>query len=343
MGLDKRRYWWVENTGSLKEIHLRESEFSSASLSDNDLEIEVRAIGLNFADIFAIAGLYSATPNEPFTPGLEISGVVKRIGREVTSFKPGDRVMAATRFGAYTDRIILPASQCARLPDDWSHEEGASFLIQALTAWYALFELGNLKTGQNVLVHSAAGGVGLMALKMIKSFGACPIGTVSHSDKADWLKSQGFEKIVLRDKEFKHRLTEQLGGRALNLVLDAIGGSIQKVSFDALAPMGRLVTFGAAQYTPGKKRNHWLKAAWFYLTRPKYDALAMISDNKSVMGFNLIWLWQEQELLEFILQQTLAMNLSKPHVGGSFAFESLPDALELLRSGKSMGKVVVTI
>lgn len=339
----KRRYWCVPKAGNLKRLSLQQDNRPDEPLGSDEVQVEVHAIGLNFADIFAITGLYSATPEGAFVPGLEFSGVVQSIGNNVVHLKEGDRVMAATRFGGYADSIRVPAAQCTVIPEGWTYQQGAAFLVQALTAWYALFELGALKPQHRVLVHSAAGGVGLMALEMIRHTGAEVIACVGSDEKATWLRGRGIEEVFVRSPNFKSRLLTQLNGRPLHLVLDAIGGKIQKQSFDALAPMGRLVTFGAAQYTPNSRTPRWLKSAWLYLTRPRYDALAMVSDNKSIAGFNLIWLWQHQGLFDHMLSQLVAMKLPPPFIGGEYPFEQAPTALEFLRSGQSKGKVVLKV
>ena len=124
-------------------------------------------------------------------------------------------------------------------------------------------------------------------------------------------------------------------------MLDGIGGEVQKASFDALSPMGRLVVFGAAQFTPGRNRPNYLAAAWHYLRRPKYDVMAMISDNKSVMAFNLIWLWQNGDHLRSLLQDMNRIDITPPHVGHEFGFHQAHEALQCLRSGKTIGKVVL--
>ncbi|MCO7226800.1 medium chain dehydrogenase/reductase family protein [Pleionea sp. CnH1-48] len=337
------RCWTLPKAGSFQKLTLTTRSIPS-SLEPTQVRIRVKAIGLNFADVFAITGLYSATPSGAFTPGLEFAGEVIECGAEVSHLKPGDRVMGLTRFGAFSELVDVAENQCSLLPEGWSWSQGAAFLVQALTAWYALYELGNLKPGQQVLVHSAAGGVGLQALNMISRAKANPIVCVGNQQKLDWLKEQGYSDGLLRDQQhFRRELDRVLDGRPLHLVLDGIGGVIQRHSFDALAPTGRLVTFGAAQYTPGKNKPRWLKTLWLYLTRPRYDALSMISDNKSVCGFNLIWLWQHIELFQQMFEQLEQMSLPAPLVSAEYDFEQMPAALQWLRSGQSIGKVVVTV
>ncbi|AFU99551.1 zinc-binding dehydrogenase [Simiduia agarivorans] len=334
-----RQVWRTPKAGALSDLAMCTEPMPA--LAPEKIRVSVQAVGLNFADIFALTGLYSATPAGSFVPGLEFSGVVVAVGEQAaTDFKPGDRIFGCIRFGAYADSVDVLPQHCRGLPDDWTYEQGAAFAVQALTAFYALTELGNIKPGQQVLVQSAAGGVGLQAMKMARAMGANPIGTVGNEHKKRFLHALGFTDVLVRGPDFGKQLQSHLGERPLHLVLDGIGGAVQKNAFDLLAPMGRLVAFGAAEFTPGNKPN-WLKIAWRYLTRPRYDLLNMISENKSVLGFNLIWLWQEQALFDALLEGCVALNLSPPHVGHVFAFADAKAALDCLRSGQSVGKVVL--
>lgn len=153
----------------------------------------------------------------------------------------------------------------------------------------------------------------------------------------------GFADIFVRDpQKFSQQVLEYLGDSELRLVLDAIGGQIQKDSYKLLAPMGRLVVFGAAEFTPNKKRPNYLKALVKFIKRPRYDALQMISDNKSVMAFNLIWLWDKIDVLEPMLAEMESHDL-RPYVGKEFSFQEAIAAIDWLKSGKSIGKVVLKV
>jgi len=336
-----RKVWRTGKAGAISNLTLVEEALPE--LADDRIRVEVKSVGLNFADIFALTGLYSATPEGSFIPGLEFAGVVSALGSSVqTDLKVGDRVYGCTRFGGYATVVDVPPQHCRRIPQSWSFAEGAAFPAQSLTACYALHNLAAVKPGHRVLIQSAAGGVGLQAMRMVRKMGAIPIGTVSSGSKRDFLAGQGFDEVIVRGTNFAGQLTAQLAGRALHAVLDGIGGKIQKQSFAALAPTGRLVVFGAAEFTPGDK-PHWLKAAWLYLKRPRYDVMDMISSNRSVLAFNLIWLWQEQALFEALLDGCAELDLPAPHVGHEFDFAEAHEAIEKLRSGSSIGKVVLTL
>ena len=336
--MTKRKVWSTVKAGAIQRLQLVDETLPA--LKADEIEVSVKAVGLNFADIFALTGLYSATPEGRFIPGLEYSGVVSKVGKNSTRFKLGDRIMAVSRFGGYASVIQSKEDYLVSLPDDWSFSQGAAYLTQTLTAWYALNDLGAIKPGYDVLVQSAAGGVGLQAMKLIKALGANSIGTVSSQNKIDFLADLGFEAWI-REPSFAKQVKRE--NRTFDLVLDAIGGEVQIASFNALKPMGRLVVVGAAEFTPGKNRPNYLKAALQYLRRPKYDVMVMISDNRSVMAFNLIWLWDQVELMKELLCDMMAVEITPPHVGHEFNFEEAHAAIDCLRSGKTIGKVVLLL
>ena len=331
-------YWQTRKAGSLTRLRLEER--APSPLKTGMVRIRVDAVGLNFADIFALTGLYSATPEGAFTPGLEFAGQVIETTPDNPRFQVGAKVMGVTRFGGYTSQIDSDPDYLMPLPENWTTAHGAAFPVQTLTAWYALTRLGAVKPGHRVLVHSAAGGVGLQAMKLCKALGADPVGTVSGRQKADWLERQGFDQVLVREKNFHHQLKR--GQQSFDLVLDAIGGAVQKASFDALNPMGRLVVFGAAEFTPSGQRPDYLRAIWRYLRRPRYDVMDMISSNRSVLAFNLIWLWEQKQQMRALLEELATVEIAPPHVGHKFAFTQAHDALHLLQSGQSIGKVVLT-
>ncbi|NVK12052.1 MAG: zinc-binding dehydrogenase [Gammaproteobacteria bacterium] len=332
-----KRYWQSSKAGDIARLSLHEAAMSP--LADNYIRVAVKSIGLNFADIFALSGLYSATPQGPFTPGLEYSGLV--IESRSPDWQVGDRVMGVTRFGGYCSVIDIESPYLTKLPDDWSFDQGAAYPVQTLTAYYALKELGQIKPQHKVLVQSAAGGVGIQAMRLVEAFGALPVGSVRSTAKQTFLNEMGFDHVLVRKEDFRSQLND--ANLRFDLVLDGVGGEVQKASFDALNPMGRLVVFGAAEFTPGKRRPNYLRAAWRYLQRPKYDVMDMISTNRSVMAFNLIWLYEHVEYLSGLIKDMSSINIEPPHVGHIFDFESAHEAIETLRQGNTVGKVVLSV
>lgn len=338
----QRKSWrMIPKAGSIDNLKLVEEPINDPGV--NEVQIEVKSIGFNFADIFAMFGLYGATPKGSFIPGLEFSGVVTKISRDVNGLKEGQAVMGVTKFGGYTSHINLDQRYVIPVPTGWNFEEGAAYLIQALTAYYALIKLGNLKKGSTVLVQSAAGGVGIWTNRIAKLYGAYTIGCVGSAAKLDFLEKEGYDQGFVRGKDFRSDLKKILGDRELNIVMECVGGKILMDSYLNMASEGRMIVYGSARYAqPGAKPNY-LKLLWQFYKRPLLDPQKMIEQNKSVMGFNLIYLYDNASLLEEILGVLSTMDLGKPHVGHSFTFDKLKDAIKLFQTGNTTGKVVVTL
>lgn len=336
---DMRQYYQVSKAGSLRRLNLTQGPIPS--LESGDVLVEVRSVGLNYADIFAIMGLYSATPKGPFIPGLEYSGIVAQSSSP--RFEKGQRVIGVTRFGGYDSHIIADPDYLMPLPDAWTFQEGAAFPVQTLTAYYALKRLGDVKAGMTVLIHSAAGGVGLQANRIAKKFGAYTIGVVGSSEKLNLLKKEGYDRALVRTSDFDADLKAALSGRELHLVLEASGGKFFRYSYNALSPMGRIISYGSAQFTPRSHRPNYARLLFQYLFRPRVDPLSMIKANKSVMAFNLIWLYERKHLMHELLGELDELNLPPPIVGHEFSFSEMSQALETFKSGRTTGKVVVNI
>ena len=335
-----RKIYKVNKAGSLNKLKLVEENFSEPA--PEEVTVDVKTIGLNFADLFAIQGLYSATPKGSFIPGLEYSGMVSTVGENVTDFKVGDRIMGVTKFGAYATKLNIHQRYIQKLPDDWSFEDGASYIVQGLTAFYALVELGNIKDNYSILIHSAAGGVGIYANRIAKQYNAFTIGTVGSKSKFDFLKNEGYDEVIVRDDKFSTNLQKVVQNRELNIVLDSVGGKIFSESFKLLSPTGRIIVFGGAQFMSHSARPNYFNIMLKYLNRPKLDPLSLANRNKSVMGFNLIYLWEEEDLQEFLFRMS-NLNLGKPHIGHIYSFSDLPSALKLFQSGGTIGKVVIKL
>ena len=332
----------MPKAGSINDLKLQTELLNRPK--DDEVCLKVKAIGLNFADIFAMQGLYKATPKGSFIPGLEFSGEIIAIGAAVTEWKVGDKVMGATKFGGYASHINIHHRYVIQLPADWSFEQGAGFLVQGLTAYYALTELGNLQPNMTVLIHSAAGGVGIMANRICKKLGAHTIGTIGSANKLRFLlEEEGYDNVIVRDRHFYEKLVQVLGDRHLHLVMECIGGKILAESWKAMAPMGRMIAYGSASFTSHSARPNYLKLMWKYLQRPKIDPLRLPSQNKSLMGFNLIFLYEQTTLMHKMLNELMALELKPQHIGHVFPFNDMHKAIELFQRGKTIGKVVVTV
>jgi NADPH:quinone reductase-like Zn-dependent oxidoreductase len=196
--------------------------------------VRVHAAGLNFADIYAREGLYGPGPPAPFTPGFEVAG-------ETTD---GRRVIAGTRFGGYATEVVADARRVFPLLDGWSFEEGAAFIAVYLTAWHGIANVARMRPGERLLVHSAAGGVGIAAGQIARALGIEAYGTVGSAEKIPTALAEGYREVVNYRAEDWGKLGK------FDVVLDAIGGSFFEKGYKMLKPNGRLLCFGLAGMTP---------------------------------------------------------------------------------------------
>ncbi|MFK7983283.1 MAG: zinc-binding dehydrogenase [Saprospiraceae bacterium] len=328
--------------GSIANLKLVTSELPDPV--GDEVTIAVKAIGLNFADIFAMFGLYSATPKGTFIPGLEYAGEVIKIGPDTKTYKVGDKIMGVTRFGGYTSHLNMDEGHIMPLPDGWTFEEGAAYLVQVLTAFYGLKNLGAIRENYTILVHSAGGGVGILANRIAKKYGAYTIGTVGSAKKIDFVQKEGYDEVIVRNKStFKKDLTKALDGRELNIVMECIGGSFFKNAYDIMAPEGRVIFYGAARYASPGSRPNYFKVLWEHLTRPMIDPQSMSEINKGILGFNLIYLYERTALMQSLIAELKDLDIGKPHVGHVFDFPNLKEAIKLFQTGQTIGKVVVKV
>jgi NADPH:quinone reductase-like Zn-dependent oxidoreductase len=344
----QRKAWRIPRAGSLSRLACVEESLPDPAPTEARLRVE--AIGLNFADILACLGLYSATPRGSFVPGLECAGTVEAVGPD-TRLAIGDRVCVLTRFGAYADRLNFMQDYAIPIPPGWSAAEAAAWPVQGMTAWYGLVERAQVAAGETVLVQSAAGGVGLQALGILESVGARIVATVGNEDKRRFLLSRHDlppdSVTVRRSRGFGEQLDRALravGSPGLDVVFDAVLGPYFRPTMKRLNPEGRFVLFGAADFMPAGRRPNYPALLWRYLRRPRLDPLAMISANQSFIGFNLIWLWEEVDRMPGAIAGLVRhAGDRKPHVGERLPFDRAPEAMRLLQSGSTIGKVVLDV
>lgn len=225
---------------------LRYEEIDPGRPADDEVLIKQTAIGLNFIDTYHRTGLY---PLElPFIPGTEAAGVIEETGKNATNFKPGDRVAYVSRTpGAYTQKRIMPASRVVKIPNGMTEETAAAAMVKGLTAEYLLRRTYKVKAGETILLHAAAGGVGLIASQWARHLGATVIGTVGDDAKAKLAKEHGGNHVIIYGREnVVARVRELTNGQGVPVVYDSVGRDTFAVSLDCLAPRGMMVSFGNA-------------------------------------------------------------------------------------------------
>ncbi|KYG57742.1 quinone oxidoreductase family protein [Planococcus maritimus] len=295
----------------------------------HEVLIEVKAVGVNYADTARREGKYVVPTELPYIPGSEAAGIVVETGSEVTRFKAGDRVVALIESAAYAEYAAIPEQVLTPVPEGVSFEEAVALPLQGLSAYHILKTMGRLEPGETVLIHAAAGGVGTIAVQLAKLFGAGKIiATASTEEKLFHAEKMGATHLVNYSEEgWIQRVKEITEGKGVDVALEMVGGSVFNETLKTLAPFGRLVIFGAASgeqavFAPGQ----------------------LMKRNQSVIGFFLPQIMRNQELFQKSFQELLEyMNNGqlKLTIGGAYPLEQAADVHKLLQSRKTIGKLVL--
>jgi NADPH:quinone reductase-like Zn-dependent oxidoreductase len=306
------------------------------------VRIRVHAAGLNFADVMARVGLYPDAPKPPTVLGYEAAGEIESVGSGADGFQPGQRVVAGTRFNGFAELATADVQNVIPIPESMSFEEAAAVPVVFGTAYVAVVLLAGVRPGETVLVHAAAGGVGIAALQILRDRGAEVIGTASAA-KHDAVRAQGAAHVIdYRTQDVGQEVTRITGGRGVDVVLDALGSF--RESYGLLRPGGRLVMYGASQLLTGDRRNV-MKALRAVATMPRFNAMKLMNQNKSVMGLNLLHWWDDRGSLgEMIdpLIELIERGVIRPVVAETFPFERAADAHRYIQERRNVGKVVLT-
>ena len=295
------------------------------------VRIRVHAAGINFSDLLARQGLYPGAPKPPAVMGYEVAG--ERDG--------GEKVVALTRFGGQSEVVVVPAANVFPLPSGWSFEEGAAFPVVYLTAHHMLTRVAAAQKGESVLVHAAAGGVGLAVAELGKLLGLRVIGLASKS-KHDILRSYGVEPLDRSDPEWP-RAVRRLLPDGVDIVLDAVGGDSWRYGYHLLAPVGRLVCYGAQEMATAGGRN-FVRTAWKALRWPRFGLLGMMSQNRAVMGVNIGNMWEAAHIIRPQMEALLRLAADgkiHPRVDRVFKFEDAAAAHQYIHERRNVGKVLL--
>jgi NADPH:quinone reductase-like Zn-dependent oxidoreductase len=327
---------------------LQVQELPDPSVGPGEVRIAVKAAGINFADTMARLGLYPDAPKPPCVLGYEVAGEVESVGDEVADWKVGDRVAAGTRFGGQAELVTVPAGQVLALPDRLSFEQGAAFPVNYGTAYAALVVMGSLREGDRVLIHAAAGGVGIAATQIARNARAEIFGTASPS-KHDAIREQGvFHPIDYRSEDFEKETMRITDGEGVDLIIDALGPSSFRKDYRLLRPGGRMVMYGLSEATREGKRN--LPATLRSLARmptatmPWWKSLSIMNENKGVFGLNMLKWWDEEGSLDRVTEPLMAdleAGRLEPVVAEAFPFERAGDAHMFIGERRNVGKVVL--
>jgi NADPH:quinone reductase-like Zn-dependent oxidoreductase len=302
------------------------------------VRVAVRAAGITFADTLARVGLYEDAPKPPCVVGYEVAGTIEAVGAGVDPARVGERVMAGSRFGGYAEAVNVGAGDAIPLPERLSFEQGAAIPVNYATAWAALHGYGSLRAGERVLVHAAAGGVGIAALQLAKAAGAEVHGTASPGKHAR-LAELGLDRAI----DYR-RAGWWKGLEPYDLILDAIGGRSFQISYNLLRPGGRLVAYGASSVSQGETRSLRTAAPQAIRMLRGFNLIRQMSDSKAVIGLNMLRLWDDRGTLEpwiAPLAAALADGTIVPVVHAAVPFAEAPRAHRILAARENVGKVVL--
>ncbi|XP_026994840.2 synaptic vesicle membrane protein VAT-1 homolog [Tachysurus fulvidraco] len=312
------------------------------ALKNGEVMVRVKACGLNFADLMARQGLYDRLPSPPVSPGMECSGIIEAIGEDVTDRKVGDKVLVLNRCGLWQEVAVVPSSHTFPMPEAMSFEEAAALPVNYITAYMMLFDFGHLRPNQSVLVHMAAGGVGIAATQLCKTVKDVTIFGTASASKHEVISEGGVtHPIDYRTRDYVEEV-RKINPKGVDIVLDPLGGSDTHKGYNLLKPMGKLISYGAANMLAGQKKNLFAVAKTWY-QQFSVHTLSLCQNNRAVCGFHLGYL--EAELVTGVMNDLLGLYLQgkiKPRIDSTYHLEQVGDAMRRMQERGNIGKIILT-
>ncbi len=289
--------------------------------------VKIQAIGLNFIDVYFRTGLYKSSL--PFIPGQEAAGIVEKVGEGVDTTRPGDRVAYAGTMGAYADYAIVPASRLVSLPDGVSFDLAAAVMLQGMTAHYLTYSTFPLKKGETILLHAAAGGVGLLLTQIAKAIGATVIGTVSTVEKAALALDAGADHVILYTQlDFEEEVKKITSGAGVEVVYDSVGRTTFEKGLNCLRRRGMMVLFGQSSGpVPPLELTQLNAKGSLYITRPGLPHYIATRDEL---------LWRAGDVLKWVADQRLKVRIDR-----TYPLQEVARAHQDLEGRKTSGKVII--
>lgn len=305
------------------------TDLPPAPVGPGEARVRLEACGINFPDTLIIAGKYQHRPELPFIPGVESAGVITELGPGCGAWRAGDRVITRQRTGGYAEEIVRPAQDLLRLPLGFSFAEGASFTVAALTAYHALVQRAALAAGETLLVHGAAGGVGLAAVELGKLLGARVIATASSAEKLAVARRRGADEVIdYAAEDFVERVRRITSGAGADVIFDPVGGEVLKQSLRAVAWGGRILVVGFAGGAI-----------------PELAANRILLRSCSVIGVRAGEASRVQpELAKAALEALLALAEAghlRPHIARTLPLRSYAEGMRLLMERQAIGRIVL--
>jgi NADPH:quinone reductase-like Zn-dependent oxidoreductase len=331
----------VTNYGGPEQLKI--SEITRPRLRSGEVLIEVKACGINFADILLRKGLYPDGPGLPLIPGYEISGDIVALGSGVDPELMNQSVISFTQFNGYSEFVAVPVDHTFSKPQKFNYAESVAIPVAYCTAYQLLVVMGSLLPNETVLIHNAGGGVGLAAFEIAIHTGARIIGTASIKKHAR-LKKMGFEMLVDYSKEdWVSSVKKFTSGKGVDLIVDPIGGAHWRKSFKALGTSGRLGMYGISS-TCENKGWRFFKLIKTVIGMPVFHALNLVNSNRGVFGVNMAHLWSEPQKIRYWMNSILTGikdGWVHPHVDKIFSLEDTGAAHKYIENRLNFGKVIL--
>jgi NADPH:quinone reductase-like Zn-dependent oxidoreductase len=309
-----------------------------------EVRIAVQAAGLNFSEVSARQGLYPAAPKPPAVVGYEVAGTIDALGAGVSGFAPGERVWAICQFGGHAERVCTRASLVRHMPPSLDFVHAAAVPVAYATASLLTSGFGHVRDNDRILIHMAAGGVGLAAIDLCRRIPGVTIFGTASASKHELLRERGVHHpIDYRSLDFEQEVRRLTGNRGVHLILDPMGGRNWRKNYRLLAPLGRLMVFGFANATRAGTRSFGRVLSQLVQT-PRWSPLKLMNDNRAVMGLNLGGLIDDDELIATGLDGISALVSSgavDPVVDCVVPFSRAAEGHLRIESRKNVGKVVL--
>ena len=336
----------IHKAGSYDRLKLETA--SDLTPDTEDVVIDVRAIGINYADCIIRMGLYASAKEYvgwPITPGFEVAGVVRSLGAGVADLHVGQRVFAVTLFNGYAEQVCVPRHQVFPMSAQLAFEEAAAVPAVFATAYYGLLELCHPRKGQHVLIHSAAGGVGGALVQLAKISGCTVTGVVGATHKCEAARDFGADYVIDKSSDDLWETAEGYAREGFDIIADANGVATLKQSYLHLRRPGKLLVYGFHTMMPkrGGKPN-WPKLASGFFRTPRFNPLDMTNRSASVLAFNLSYLFDETWLLAETMDKILdwlKKGLIQPPPLKTYPLEQVAEAHQALESGTTVGKLIL--
>ena len=310
--------------------------------------VRTKSIGVNYADVCVRWGIYESAKKLkglPITPGFEFSGKIEELGEGVKNFQVDDRVFGLTFFEAYSEFVIVPTHQLFKIPQNLTYDEASAFPVTFITAYHALFQNIILRKNMKILIHSAAGGVGSSLVQLAKTKGCHVTGVVGKTHKVPLVEKLGADKVIDKSKEQLWTKAESISPEGFDIILDANGYSTLKDSYGHLKPTGKLISYGFHSMLPKKGgKINYISLALNYLKSPWFNPVHMSNLNKSLITFNLSFLFSRKDLLEEAIFDLLSIlkeeKIKLPPIT-TFPLKEVAKAHQAIESGETIGKIVL--